>query len=161
MPEFSLSLFVFIAIVFAAAMTGAYFRPGKWYAALEKPPWTPPDWAFPVVWTVLYGMIAAAGWIVWSAPGMSVASLPVLLWGLQIVFNALWSPVFFGLKRMDLGMVVVSGMWLSIAACIVVFARIDLVAAGLMVPYLVWVSVAAALNLSVWRRNPGADKLAV
>lgn len=161
MPEFSLSLFVFIAICFGAAMTGAYFRPGKWYAALEKPSWVPPDWAFPVVWTILYGMIAAAGWIVWSAPGIGLASLPILLWGLQIALNALWSPVFFGLRRMDLGMVVVTGMWITIAGTIAAFWPVSPLAAGLMAPYLVWTTIAAALNLSVWRRNPDAHKLAV
>jgi tryptophan-rich sensory protein len=160
MPEFSLSLFVFIAICFAAAMTGAYFKPGKWYAALDKPSWVPPNWAFPVVWTLLYGMIAAAGWIVWTQPGTGIASLPILLWGVQIVLNAAWSPVFFGLKRMDLGMVVVSGMWISIAACIAAFWPLSPVAAALMAPYLVWVTIAAALNWSVWKRNPNARELA-
>jgi len=161
MPEFSLSLFVFIAACFAAAMTGAFFGPGKWYAALEKPSWVPPNWAFPVVWTLMYGMIAAAGWIVWSVAEPGAATLPLVLWALQLALNALWSPVFFGLKRMDLGMVVVSGMWISIAATIVAFWPISGIAAGLMVPYLVWVSIAAALNYAVWKLNPDAHKLAV
>ncbi len=161
MLDFSLSLFVFIAICFAAAMTGAFFQPGKWYEALEKPPWTPPNWVFPLVWTVLYGMIAAAGWIIWrTAPGDAV-TLPIAVWGVQILFNAAWSPVFFGLRRMDLGMVVVTGMWLSILGCIVVFWPISATAALLMVPYLVWVTIASALNWSVWRRNPDARNIAV
>ncbi len=160
MPDFPLSLFVFIAACFAAAMTGAFFGPGKWYEALEKPSWTPPNWAFPVVWTLLYGMIAAAGWMVWTAAAPEAATLAIGLWVAQIVLNALWSPVFFGLRRMDLGMVVVSGMWLAIVGCILVFWPIDITAALLMVPYLAWVSVAAALNLAVWRRNPHAADLA-
>lgn len=161
MPEFSLSLFVFIAACFAAAMTGAFFGPGKWYEALEKPSWIPPNWAFPVVWTVLYGMIAAAGWIVWSFGAPGEITVAVGLWVLQLALNALWSPVFFGMKRMDLAMIVVAGMWLSIAATIWAFWPISALAAGLMVPYLVWVSIAAALNLSVWRLNPDAHKLTV
>lgn len=158
MPEFSLSLFVFIAACFAAAMSGAFFGPGKWYERLAKPSWCPPNWAFPVVWTLLYGMIAAAGWMVWEGAPAGAATLPVGLWALQLVLNALWSPAFFGLRRPDLGMVVVSGMWLSIAACIWAFWPVSEVAAGLMVPYLLWVTVAAALNLSVWRLNPDAHK---
>ncbi|MEM9145158.1 MAG: TspO/MBR family protein [Pseudomonadota bacterium] len=160
MPDFSLSLFVFIAACFAAAMTGAFFGPGKWYEALEKPGWVPPNWAFPLVWTVLYGMIAAAGWIIWSVAEPGQATVPLAFWALQLAFNALWSPVFFGLKRMDLAMIVVSAMWLAIAATILVFWPISTVAAALMVPYLVWVSIAAALNRAVWRLNPDAHKLA-
>lgn len=161
MPEFSLSLFVFIAATFAAAMTGAFFGPGKWYAALRKPSWVPPNWAFPVVWTVLYGMIAAAGWIVWTAAAPGEATVPTALWALQLVLNALWSPVFFGMKRMDLAFVVVSAMWLAIAATIIAFWPVSWVAAALLLPYLVWVSIAAALNRSVWKLNPDAHKLAV
>ena len=160
MPEFSLSLFVFIAACFAAAMTGAFFRPGKWYERLDKPPWTPPNWAFPLVWTILYGMIAVAGWSLWTAPEGRDATLPLVLWALQLSLNAAWSPVFFGLKRLDLGMVVVSGMWLSILATILAAWPASELAALLLVPYLVWVTVAAALNLAVWRRNPGARNLA-
>ena len=160
MPGFSLSLFVFIAACFAAAMTGAFFGPGKWYDALQKPSWTPPNWLFPVVWTVLYGMIAAAGWIVWTTAAPGSAALPIALWVAQLVFNAGWSPAFFGLKRPGAGMVVVSLLWLSVAGCIVTFWPISWVAGALMVPYLVWVSIAAALNWSVWKLNPDAHKIA-
>ncbi len=161
MPDFSLSLFAFVAMCFAAAMTGAFFGPGKWYERLEKPPWTPPNWAFPVVWMILYGMIAVSGWILWTAPPGTEIALPLGLWGLQLALNAAWSPVFFGLRRLDLGMVVVSGMWVSILATIVACWPVSWLAALLLVPYLVWVTIAAALNLSVWRRNPDAHNLAV
>jgi len=155
------SLFLFIAACFGAAFTGAYFRPGKWYEALDKPPWNPPNWAFPVVWTILYGMIAAAGWFALNAAPKGGALVPMLAWGAQIVLNATWSPVFFGLRRPDLGMIAVLALWLSIAVCIAVFWPISTLAAGLMVPYLVWVTIASALNWSVWRRNPRAHEIAV
>ncbi len=160
MPESSLSLFAFIAACFAAAMTGAFFGPGRWYEQLDKPSWTPPNWAFPVVWMILYGMIAVSGWILWTAPPPAEIALPLGLWVLQLVFNAAWSPAFFGLRRPDLGMVVVSGMWLSILATILAAWPVSALAAGLLIPYLAWVTVAAALNLAVWRRNPDAHKLA-
>ena len=155
------SLFLFIAACFGAAFMGAYFRPGKWYEALDKPPWNPPDWAFPVVWTILYGMIAAAGWFVLQAAGPGEATLPVIAWAAQIVLNGSWSPVFFGMRRPDLGMISVVALWLSIAVCIAIFWPLSKLAAALMVPYLAWVSVAAALNFSVWRRNPQAHQLSV
>lgn len=161
MPGFSLSLFVFIAACFAAAMTGTLFGPGKWYEALEKPSWTPPNWMFPVVWTILYGMIAAAGWIVWTTAAPGEAVWPMVFWGVQLAFNASWSPAFFGLRRPEAGMVVVSLLWLSVAACIVAFWPISRFAAAMMVPYLAWVTTAAALNWSVWKLNPDAHKIAV
>jgi len=155
------SLFVFVAACFGAAFTGAYFQPGKWYEALDKPPWNPPNWMFPVVWTILYGMIAAAGWFALQASPPGEAFLPMAAWALQIVLNATWSPVFFGLRRPDLGMIAVVALWLSIAFCIAIFAEVSTLAAGLMVPYLVWVSIATALNWSVWRRNPNAHDIRV
>ena len=148
-------LFLFVAACFGAAFTGAYFRPGTWYAALDKPPWNPPDWAFPVVWTILYGMIAAAGWFVYAAAPPGEALVPVGAWALQIVLNAAWSPAFFGLRRPELGMIVVVALWLSVLACILIFWPISKLASGLMV-YLAWVS----LNWSVWRRNPNAHEIA-
>lgn len=137
---------------FGAAATGAVFSPGTWYERLAKPSWTPPNWAFPVVWSILYIMIGVAGWRVWATEGLG---LGVALWTFQIVSNASWSPVFFGLRRMDLGMVAVSVLWASVAACVFVFAGIDRVAALLMAPYLLWVTIAAALNWSLLRLNPG------
>lgn len=162
MPDgLSISLFVFITLCFAAAMTGAAFRPGEWYEALDKPSWRPPNWVFPVVWTVLYGMIAVSGWLVWTTAEGSDATIPMIAWVVQIVFNALWSPVFFGLRRPDLGMIVLVALWISVAVTIVVFWPISSLAAGLLLPYIVWVSIAGALNWSVMKRNPRAHEMVV
>lgn len=147
------SLAVFLFLCFGAATTGAVFKPGAWYDSLSKPSWTPPDWLFPVAWSVLYVMIAVSAWLVWRAAGLAAAAVPLGVWGVQLALNAAWSWLFFGLRRMDLAFVEVVGLWLSIAACIVLFAPISLTAAALMAPYLVWVSFAAALNLAVWQRN--------
>ncbi|MEL6961822.1 MAG: TspO/MBR family protein [Pseudomonadota bacterium] len=145
------SLAVFIVAVIMVAMTGAIFKPGPWYETLEKPSWTPPDWAFPVVWSILYLFIAIAGWLVWQSSGWSLA---LALWILQLLLNGAWSWLFFGLKRMDLAFVDVSLLWLCIAGFIVIAWPISTTAALLFLPYLVWVSIAAALNLTVWRMNP-------
>lgn len=143
----------FIGLMFAAGISGAVFKPGDWYAGLEKPSWTPPDWAFPVVWTILYAMIAAAGWLVWRTGGWSGA---LVFWGAQLVLNAAWSWLFFGRRRMDLAFVDVCLLGASIVGFIVLAAGIDLIAAALFTPYLAWVTTAALLNLAVWRRNPAA-----
>ena len=151
MPD--LSLFVFIGICVATAMTGILFKPGDWYKALDKPSWTPPDWLFGPVWSALYLMIAVAGWLVWTTLGMSGL---LVLWGANLILNAMWSWLFFGIRRMDLAFVDVVMMWLAIAAFIVLASATVPLAALLFVPYLVWVTIASALNLSVWRRNPEA-----
>jgi tryptophan-rich sensory protein len=144
---------VFIAIVIAAASSGALFKPGEWYKSLRKPSWTPPNWAFPVVWTILYLFIGYAGWLVWTSVGWS---LPMALWGLQIVANALWSYFFFGMRRMDLALMDVAILWLSIALFIATAWPVAQLASLLFIPYLAWVSAASALNYSVRRLNPGA-----
>lgn len=144
------SAIAFILIVVATASSGAIFKPGAWYESLRKPAWTPPKWAFPVVWTILYMMIAYAGWIVWQQAGWSAA---MLAWGVQILANAAWSWLFFGRRRMDLALADIAVMWLSIVAFIVLAWPISTLAALLFLPYLVWVSTAGALNYSVLRLN--------
>ena len=144
---------VFIVIVLAVASSGAIFKPGEWYESLRKPGWTPPKWAFPVVWTILYVLIGYAGWLVWTAAGWS---LPMMLWALQMVTNALWSYFFFGMRRMDIALVDVAVLWLSIAFFIVTAWSVAPLASLLFVPYLAWVTAAAALNHSVRRLNPEA-----
>jgi translocator protein len=140
----------YLAACGAAAATGAMFQPGQWYRDLDKPRWTPPDWLFPVAWTVLYlsMSIAAARVAQLSGTGQALA-----LWSVQIALNTLWTPVFFGLRRMGAGLAIICLLWIAVAATMVAFFQADLVAGLLMVPYLVWVTVAAALNRSVWVRN--------
>ena len=145
---------IFLAACFAAGTTGAIFPPGQWYEALDKPPWTPPNWMFPVAWTTLYLLISA------SAARVAVAEAngyAFAFFALQIALNTLWTPVFFGLRRMGAGMVVLAALWLSVAAMLVTFWQIDLWAGAMLLPYMAWVAVAGALNWSVWRRNPGAS----
>ena len=142
---------IFLASCIAAGTTGAAFQPGAWYAALEKPAWTPPNWLFPVAWTLLYLCIAAAAARAAGAEGSAYA---MAFFALQIALNTLWTPVFFGLHRIGAGMLVLACLWLAVAATLVAFWRVDLIAGLLFVPYLLWVTVAGALNWSVWRLNP-------
>ncbi|MDR9394548.1 tryptophan-rich sensory protein TspO [Roseovarius sp. SYSU LYC5161] len=146
---------IFLAACMAAGATGAMFPPGAWYERLNKPSWTPPNWLFPVAWTTLYLCMAAAGARVAMIPGNGLA---MALWALQIALNTLWTPVFFGLRRPRAGLVVLSALWLSVAGCMVALFLLDWVAGLLFVPYLVWVSVAAALNGAVIRLNPDTLK---
>ncbi|MDZ7628347.1 MAG: TspO/MBR family protein [Parvularculaceae bacterium] len=148
----AIALAVFFLGSFSAASSGAVFRPGDWYASLRKPKWTPPNWAFPVVWSILFCAIAVSGWLVWETAG--VAAWPaLLLFAAHLLVNAAWSFLFFGLKRLDWAMVEVSLLWMTIVALIAVFAPISMPAALLLSPYLAWVSVAAALNFRLLQLN--------
>lgn len=153
-------LALFLLACFGVATTAAVYRPGPWYEALRKPWWRPPNWLFPPAWTVLYVMIATAGWLVWRERGFAGAALPLAVYAGQLLLNGLWSPIFFGLKRLDLAFYELLLLWLSIAACILLFAPISAAAAWLMMPYLAWVSFAGALNWTVWRMNRGVVEAA-
>jgi tryptophan-rich sensory protein len=146
---------IFLFACAGAGLTGGLFPPGPWYRGLEKPWFTPPDWVFPVTWTVLYVCIAVAGARVAMAEDNAVA---MGLWSLQIAFNGLWTPVFFGLQNIRMGMVVVALLWVIVLCAIIAMWPVDRIAALLFVPYLVWVSIASALNAGVWRLNPEAAR---
>jgi translocator protein len=146
---------VFFAAAAAAASTGGLFPTGEWYKALRKPVWVPPNWAFPIVWTSLYILMSWAAMRV----GMSGAdgawiALALGLWAVQIAFNAIWTPVFFGLRRMRTALGIMAGLWSAVLATAVVFYLVDPVAGLMMVPYVLWVSIAFALNGAMVRLNP-------
>ncbi len=146
---------IFLLACAPAAATGAMFSPGEWYRSLAKPRWTPPDWLFPVAWTTLYLCIALAGERVARQAGLDAGvGVALGLFAVQMGLNALWTPVFFGLRRMRAGMVVLSLLWLAVATTLVAFWRVDWAAGLLFLPYLGWVTVAGALNWSVVRLNP-------
>jgi len=142
---------VFFAACAGAGATGGLFPPGEWYRGLKKPDWTPPDWVFPVTWTTLYLCMSFAGTRAALAEGNGLA---MALWSLQIALNGLWTPVFFGLRRIRLGMFVLGALWIAVALCMFALWSVDTWAGLLFVPYLVWVSIAGALNWSVWQLNP-------
>ena len=141
---------IFLAACLGAGATGGLFPPGSWYRSLAKPSWTPPNWVFPVTWMVLYVCMAAAGARAAVLPDNGVA---MALWALQIAFNSLWTPVFFGLRRIRMGMAVIVVLWLTVFAAMLALWQVDTIAGLLFVPYLGWVTIAAALNASVWNLN--------
>ena len=144
------SLIVFFALTFAAALFGAQFKPGEWYVALAKPTWTPPSWVFGPVWTLLYIMIAVAGWMVWRQRGFGPA---LVVWSVGLVLNALWSWLFFGQRLIGMALVDIVALWLTIVAFIAAAYPVSRTASFLFVPYLAWVSFATALNFAIWRLN--------
>lgn len=151
-----LALGLSIAICFSAAGIGSLFTDpeiGGWYARIEKPSWTPPNWVFGPVWSTLYLMMAVAAWLVWKEKGWAGASAPLALFGAQLVFNALWSILFFGMHRVGLALLDIILLWSAILATILTFWRISPLAAALMLPYLLWVTYASALNYSIWKLN--------
>jgi benzodiazapine receptor len=125
----------------------------SWYPALAKPALTPPDLAFPIVWTLLYALMAIAAWRVWRAAGLSRARAALGLFGVQLILNLGWSWLFFGQQMIGWAVAEIAVLWLAIAACIVSFARHDRLAALLLVPYLLWVSFAAYLTFAIWQLN--------
>ena len=150
-----MSAIVFAILVLATASTGAMFKPGEWYRTLQRPSWTPPNWAFPLVWSILYVAIGVAGWLVWQAAGVNVA---MALWGLQLILNGAWSWLFFGRRRMDLAFVDVSLLLVTIIAFMIAALPVSQTAALLFLPYAAWVATAATLNRAVWRLNPDAAR---
>lgn len=150
----SLNLFlIFMVASAAAAATGIIFRPGSWYDGLRKPSFTPPKWAFPVAWSTIYLLSAIAAARVALLPG---AGLALALWAAQIALNTLWTPTFFGARRMALAMGVMAALWVVVAGMVVQFWMLDWRSGLMLLPYLAWLCVAAALNWRVWRDNPGA-----
>ena len=146
------SLFIiFLAGCAAAATTGAMFEPGAWYERIEKPSWTPPKWLFPVAWTTLYICMSVAATRVAVLEGSAHA---MAFYALQLALNTLWTPIFFGLRRMKAGFVVILCLWAAVAATMIAFFQLDWIAGALFVPYIAWVTTASALNFSVMRLNP-------
>lgn len=147
-----LALAGFVALCEAAGIAGTVFTMQaipEWYAFLNKPSFSPPNWLFGPVWTLLYFMMGTAAWMVWRRQG--VGALKVF-W-LQLALNAAWTPLFFGLQNPLAGLVCIALMWLAIVWTIVGFWRVSRPAALLLLPYLAWVSFATALNYAIWTLN--------
>jgi len=153
-------LLPFLGLCAAAATTGALFQPGEWYRRIAKPSWTPPDWLFGPAWTVLYGCITVAGWLIWRDGGGFAAVVPLVLWLVQLLLNAAWSWLFFGLRRPDLALWDSAAMWLAILATAIAAYPINAWAFWLLVPYLAWVGFATALNRAIWLRMRDASAAA-
>jgi translocator protein len=152
-------LAAFVGIALTVGAWGALFSPGlsssatHWYNSLAKPAWLPPNSWFAPVWIVLYVSMGSAAWLIWRERYHRVRNAALTAYGVQLTLNALWPPLFFGEKSIDAGFFVIVVLWLSIAWTLREFARVKPAAAWRMVPYFVWVGIAVAMNLSLWKLN--------
>lgn len=148
-------LVIFLAACYIAAWIGSqYTMPSiasGWYASLPRPAWTPPNWLFGPVWSVLYTLMAVAAWLVWRKRGVRGATVPLALFTMQLALNVGWSAAFFGQRLPGFGFAVVVLLWLAILGTLVAFWRVSRWAGILFVPYLLWVTYASTLTFAIWR----------
>ena len=145
-----------LALCFIASGIGAIasVSAGSLYGELAQPSWAPTSSVFGPVWTILYALMGVAAWLVWREGGFRAQRPAMILFLAQLAVNALWSWLFFAWHRGALSFVDIVLLWLLLVATVVVFWRVRSIAGALLIPYLLWVSFATALNFSVWQRNP-------
>ena len=151
-------LVVCFGLVFSAALIGSLFTThhaiSNWYANLNRPSFTPPDWLFAPVWTTLYALMAVAAFLVWQKGlNNNAVRIALVFFLLQLFLNALWTPLFFGAKMLLLALVEIVLLWLAILITILTFARVSTLAACLLLPYIAWTSFAAVLNAALYLLN--------
>ncbi len=143
-----------LALTFAASATGVFVSTsGDWYAGLEKPSWNPPSWLFGPVWTILYTLMAVAAWLVWRKGGWSAQKQALGLYLIQWALNALWTPIFFGMNRPGLAFAEILILDVAVLGTLIAFWRVKRVAGALLMPYVLWLCLATALNFTIWRLN--------
>lgn len=149
-------LVAWLSVTFVAAAIGsaASVQAGAFYTQLAVPHWAPPPAVFGPAWTVLFLLMGVAAWLVWRAGGYRAARTALTLFIAQLVANALWSWLFFAWHLGALAFADIVLLWVLVAATLVAFWRIRALAGALLVPYLLWVSFAAALNYAIWQLNP-------
>lgn len=149
------ALIAAVATCVVAGLGAAMTDLGPWYRQLVQPAWKPPDWAFGPIWTVIFILAATAGIMAWrAAPDASSRYWLLGLFALNGALNILWSALYFKLQRPDWALVEVVALWLSVLALIVVQAPYSRISSWLLTPYLMWVTIAALLNLATIRLNP-------
>ena len=154
------SLLTVPAIVIVGTLIGYWSNSGfsnAWYFPLQKPSFQPPGWMFGVVWTVLYSLLGIALAFVINTPPSKDRRDALWLFGGQLALNFAWSPVFFGMHMIDVALVVIVVMLVLALTAARYFRRLNKVAGWLMLPYLLWLCLASALNYETGRLNPGAD----
>ena len=149
----ALGLAAALIITFGAAFVNSSFPVDDWYDSLSKPVWNPPNWLFGPVWGVLYLLMAIAAWLVWRRNGLAGAAVPLGLFVLQLALNAAWSWLFFGRHALGLAFIEIIVLWVAILATIIAFWRLNPTGGILLVPYLLWVTFASVLNVTLWRMN--------
>lgn len=152
-----LKLLSSVVVCQLAGIIGSVFTASSvstWYAALRKPSFTPPGWLFGPVWISLYALMGVAAYLVWRS-GLThrEVRIALTLFVAQLVLNALWSAMFFGLRSPLAGFVNILALWVLILLTVFYFLRVSTTAGVLLVPYIVWVTFAAVLNYSIWTMN--------
>lgn len=145
-------LIVTLGVSYLAAFVGSLFTANSvtdWYAALQKPWFTPPAWLFAPVWTVLFTLIGISAYLVWREDGKKGMKAAMAAFDFQLGLNVAWSMLFFGLQSPLLAMIGIAALWLAILITIVLFWKISKSAAAILIPYILWVSFAAVLNYSI------------
>jgi len=148
-----LGLAFWLGLSLLAGVAGSRWMPGAWYAELAKPAWNPPSWIFGPMWTFLYVVMGVAAWMVWLRAGWTRGRAALAVFVLQLILNFTWSWLFFGVHRMGWALVEIVVLWLTILLTAILFARRSVTAAALLVPYLMWVAFATALNAALWHLN--------
>jgi translocator protein len=146
----ALSLVVFLCIALGGGLLiGTTNQPGAWYEGLTKPWFNPPNWVFGPAWTLLYILIAIAGWLVWRRRD----SRSLTVWGLQMALNFAWTPIFFGAQMLGTALIVSFAMLAAAIAFAVVAQGVDRRASLLFLPYIAWLIYATCLNAALWQLN--------
>lgn len=152
-----LKLTLSILVCFLAGGIGTVFTSSAiptWFSTLNKPFFNPPNYLFAPVWTTLYILMGISVYLIWNK-GIKTKKIrdAVYIFGIQLILNTIWSPVFFGAHNPFLAFIIIVGLWIYIVKTIRAFAKIDKFASYLLYPYLIWVSFASILNFSIWFLN--------
>jgi tryptophan-rich sensory protein len=150
----TVGLAAWLGFSFLAAASSLLGSPGEWYSGLNKPSWNPPGWVFVPAWSLLYSLMGTAAWLVWRQGGWQQQGAALRWFVLQWIFNALWTPLFFGLRRPDLAFLEILALIALVSITLFRFWKVSRPAGILLMPYLAWVCFAAFLNLTLWRLNP-------
>jgi len=149
-------LIAWLVLSYSASAVGAIasIQAKSFYGQLVQPSWAPPGWLFGPVWTVLYGLMAIAAWMVWRSGGFRANRIALSLFFVQLSLNGIWSWLFFAWHYGAFSFADIVLLWIVILATIIYFWRVKPIAGVLLIPYLIWVSFATALNYAMWQLNP-------
>lgn len=156
MAKTILAIIISVVVAQLAGVVGSIFTAPSiqtWYAYLEKPFFSPPNWLFAPAWITLYTLMGIAAFFVWKKRGELRAKKALYFYGAQLLLNSLWLVIFFGLKNPPLAFLEIISLWLLIAITAVRFYKIERAAGLLFIPYFLWVSFAAVLNFAIWLLN--------
>ncbi len=151
-----------ISIVALGSLSGYLSNSGYsngWFAALDKPSFMPPGWMFGVVWTTLYALMGGALALIWVTDRTDGRAIALRLFFVQLAVNFAWSPIFFGARMIEIGLLTIVALFLLVALTAWRFWHVRPLAGWLLVPYLAWLCLATALNFEVGRLNPGSDSM--